>query len=70
MTLRNNELDYAKRDSRLHYEPKTHENPMNILMGKPQVFHAFSTAFSWANFSGFSWVNVMKIPLKMPSKCC
>ena len=32
-----------------HYETKTHENLVKILMGKSQGFHVILTGFSWFN---------------------
>ena len=33
----------------VHYETKTHENLVKILMGKSQGFHVILTGFSWFN---------------------
>ena len=47
-----------------HYETKTHENLMKILMGKSQDFHVILTGFSWFNSWDFSHGNSMKKALK------
>ena len=48
-----------------HYETKTHENLVKILMGKSQGFHVILTRFSWFNSWDFSHGNPMKKTLKI-----
>ena len=48
-----------------HYETKTHENLVKILMGKSQGFHVILTGFSWFNSWDLPHGNPMKKALKI-----
>ena len=50
----------------IHYETKTHEILVKILMEKSQGFHVILTGFSWFNSWDFSHGNPMKKALKTP----